>query len=187
MDVLITAPTVEPVSLSEAKLHLRVDGTDDDDLITGLIVAARENCELVTRRALVTQTRELTLNKWPVYRGIHFPVLPLQSVTAITYTPDEGEAVVIDGGDYVVDTVYGRLVLKADAVWPTAALQVVAAIKVRYVAGYGSAVAVPQAIKQAMLLLIGEWYEQREAGVVRDTGPAAALLSPYRNWTVEYS
>lgn len=186
MDTLITAPEAEPLSTIEAKAHLRVDVTDDDDLIAGLIQAAREWCEQYTRRAFVTQTRELVLNRWPVGTVIKFPALPLQSVTSIKYTDEDAVEATFAASNYLVDTSWGVLKLKDSTSWPTATLQSLAAIKVRYVAGYGDdGTDVPQAIRQAMLLLIGEWYEQREAGVVRDTSLAMALLSPYRTWVIK--
>lgn len=62
---VVTAPAVEPITLTEAKLHCKVDLTTDDDLITPLIVAAREEIERRTWRALITQTLELVLSAWP--------------------------------------------------------------------------------------------------------------------------
>ena len=64
--ILVTAPTEEPVSLAEAKLHLRVDDNADDALIAALITAARQHAENDTRRALVTQTWRLALDQFPV-------------------------------------------------------------------------------------------------------------------------
>lgn len=62
---LITAPTEEPVSLIEAKAHLRVDIGDDDALISAMNVAARQEAEAACRRAFVTQQWKLMLDRFP--------------------------------------------------------------------------------------------------------------------------
>jgi len=76
-------PTEEPIELSEAKTHLRVEIDDDDGLIQGMIKAARENCEAVTHRALITQTWKYYLDKWPDKDYIELPLPPLQSVSSL--------------------------------------------------------------------------------------------------------
>lgn len=188
--VLVTGPAIEPVSVAEAKAHLRVDADTDDALITALVAAARQHAEAVTRRALITQTWELVLDGWPSGGEIALPLPPLQSVTSIAYTDADAGEHVLDAGDYLVDTAAepGRIVRTA-AGWPSVSLQEAAAIRVRFVAGYGDAAAdVDEAIRQAILLLVGHWYENREAvvgtGAVPKPLPLAfdALLWPYRIW-----
>lgn len=169
MAIQVSIPPVEePLTLDEAKAQCRVDVADDDTLITALIVAAREYCEARDWRAYVTQTLDLYLDAWPVGSQIELPRPPVQSVTSITYTDEDGTAATISASDYVLDTVTepGRIVLKSNISWPSVTLQIVNGIVVRYVAGYGLAVAVPQRIKQAMLLLVGHWYENREQTTV---------------------
>lgn len=164
--VLITAPTVEPVTLAEAKLHSRIDVTDDDALVTAQIVAARMYCEQWTRLALVTQTWEAVLNDWPLGREYVLPLAPLASVVSVKYTNDAGVEATMAATDYLVDTARkpGRMVLRTAASWPSVTLQEASGIKIRFTAGYGAtAAAVPQPLRQGMLLLIGTWYENREA------------------------
>lgn len=187
--VLVTAPASEPVSLAEAKLHLRVDATDEDTLITALITAARQLVEEETWRALVTQTWDYVADEWPAGDSIALPRPPLQSVTSITYIDEDGVTQTMPAADYIVDTYQHRVVLAEDAEWPSADLYPTAAVRVRYVAGYGAASAVPGPIKAAMLLLIGHLFENREA-VASGAGVASAelplgvraLLAPYRAW-----
>lgn len=166
---LVTAPGAEPVTLAEAKAHLRVDVVDDDATITGLIAAAREQGELVARRAFVTQTWELSLTCWPARSYIELPRPPLVSVTSISYVDSAGVTQTMSPGDYVVDAASepGRVWLGYNKSWPSAALRPGASISVRYVAGYGAAVAVPARYKQAVLLLIGHFYENREEVIVQ--------------------
>jgi uncharacterized phiE125 gp8 family phage protein len=185
---VVTAPTVEPVSLAEAKLQCRVDISADDALITALIVAAREMAETITRRALITQTWDWVLDAFPQGDRLEIPMPPLQSVTSITYVDQDEASDTVSSDDYVVDTdgEPGRVVLKSSATWPSVTLRVANGVAVRFVAGYGDAASdVPQAIRQAMLLTIGHWYENREdsvgvGNIQRIPIGATSLLWPYR-------
>ena len=185
---LVTGPAVEPVSLTEAKSHLRVDITDDDALITALITAARQMAEEISRRALITQTWKYILDAWPKGDELTLPLPPLQSVASITYKDKDGNSATFSSGSYIVDADCepGRVVLAYGATWPSTTLYPAGAITVQFTAGYGdSASDVPQAIRQAMLLMIGHWYENREqvtVGAVAREIPLGveALLWPYR-------
>jgi len=184
---LVTAPTDEPVTLSEAKEHLRVIGTTDDTYITKLIVAARGVVETITRRALMTQTLDWKFGAFPVDELI-VPLPPLVSVTSISYVDTAGNTVVWSSTEYaVLDagalTAAGRIVPAYGKSWPSVR-GLPNDITVRFVAGYAAA-SVPDEIRWGMLLIIGELYERRETalvGAVINTVPLSAeyLLSPYR-------
>lgn len=164
----VSAPSVEPVSLADAKLHLRVDIDDDDDLITGLIVAAREHAEEVTRRALITQTWNYYRDDFPAGETLLIPRPPLQSVGGIYYTPDEGSEQEISNDEYQVDAhgEPGRVVLTSGASWPGDALVRANGLRVQFVAGYGDeADDVPEPIRLAIKMMVGHWYENREWSV----------------------
>ena len=186
---LITAPATEPVTSTEAKSHLRVDTTADDTLIGTLITAARQHVEAHLRRALITQTWELVTDAFPVGDVLRLPLPPLVSVTSIKYTDEDGAESTLSSGLYVVDTdsTKGRVVLKNGETWPSVTLAAANGVRVRYVAGYGEASAVPRPIRQAILLLIGTMYENRESVLVAQGVTVAqlpfgvdALLMPYR-------
>lgn len=182
---LITAPASEPVSLAEAKLHLRVEHAADDALITALIQAARERAEAITRRALITQTWEMYLDEWPEQGFIRLPLPPLQSVTSAKYTDTDGAEYTFTDWTADAASLPGRVVLNHGAAWPSVTLRPVNPIAVRFVAGYGDAAAVPASIKAAMLLMIGHLYENREESVVGVSIAALpmgaeALLAPFR-------
>jgi len=171
--VLVESPETEPVSLTEAKLHLRVDGSDEDTLISALIVAARQAAESYTRRAFITQTWRYTCDR--LTTAVTLPHQPLQSVTSIAI-----DGVTLAASNYEVDTASGR-------VRPLSryAADDIGGIAITFVSGYGAASDVPQAIRQAMLLMVGHWYEHREAvitGSISSELPltARALLAPYR-------
>lgn len=162
---IATAPAEEPISLSEAKLHLRVDISDDDDLITSQIVTARRRAEKIAGRALVTQTWDYVLDAFPEGDTLEIPKPPLQSITSIKYYDEDGTEYTVDSGDYYVDTYGepGRVVLKSSATWPSTTLREANGVIVRFVAGYGDAEDVPEEFKQAIYLLVGHFYENREA------------------------
>lgn len=184
--ILSTAPATEPLTLADVKLHLRVDITDDDTLIMSLLRAARLYVEQICRprRALVAQTWLYVADDFPS-GPLELRVVPLQSVTSVQYVTDAGVTATVSSADYHVDTYRqpGRIVLKSTANWPSVTLADVNGFRVTFVAGE---TVVPDQLKQALLLLIGHWYENREtvqlSGAVPQEIPFAvsALLTPYR-------
>jgi uncharacterized phiE125 gp8 family phage protein len=187
--VMLTGPAEEPVSVAEAKAHLRVSTAADDALIGSLIVAAREHVEARCRRALMTQVWDLYLDAFPAGEEIELAMPPLRAVESVTFFRDDGTSGTVAALDYVVDTASepGRVRLVEGASWPSAELRVVNGFQVRFSAGYGGASAVPQGIKQALLLLVGALYENREEVIVAQGVSVGvlpfgvrALLSPFR-------
>jgi uncharacterized phiE125 gp8 family phage protein len=193
---LVAGPALDPISLAEAKAHCRITSTDEDGLIAGYILAARQHVEVVCNRALITQTYDLFIDRdWPYYfdldwrcnrRLIELPMAPARSVTSIVYVDSAGTSQVLAADQYVVDvtTPIGRVVPAYGAVWPGVRCQP-KAIVVRFVAGYGDQPgSVPEPIRQAMLLLVGFWYENRESASATNLTElpfaTAALLAPYR-------
>src|SRR3972149_4750261 len=165
--VLITPPAQEPVALDEARAPLRVDGAEEDTLIEAFIGAAREWTEGFTRRALVEQTWELVLDAFPAGGEIEIPRPPLISVTSLKYKDQDGAESTFPAASYIVDVASqpGRLVLATGQTWPGASLYPAGVIAVRFKAGFGDAAAVPERYKAAIKLLIGNWFENREAVV----------------------
>src|SRR5262245_27210237 len=101
---LITPPASEPISLTLAKSHLRVDHTDDDTLITAQIAGARFFAEKFTARAFITQTWELVIDQFPT-NEIKIPLPPLQTVNHIKYDDAGGVEQTVNTGNYFVDSV----------------------------------------------------------------------------------
>lgn len=179
---IITAPAEEPVTYDEAKLHLRVDTDDEATPISRMIATARQEAENLTGRALITQTLELGLDRWP--GCIKLPRPPLVSVTSVKYVDTAGVQQTLDAGDYLVDNYQepGRIIPAYGKSWPSVRRQP-NAILVRYVAGYGSASDVPAAIKNWMLLKIGTMHKMRSdvvVGQVSQIPYVDALLDGYR-------
>jgi uncharacterized phiE125 gp8 family phage protein len=184
--ILVTAPAAEPVTLSEAKDHLRVTEADEDSLITSLITAARDIAESFTNRAFVTQTWSWKLDTFRPC--LEVPKAPLVSVSSIQYVDGAGATQTLAASGYQVadaasHTVPGRIVPAYGQAWP-ATRGMPNDITVQYVAGYGGASAVPPQIRWAILLILGELYARREsaiAGTIITKVPysAEALLMPF--------
>ena len=177
---VIVGPTQEPISLSEAKEHLRV-GDSDDNYISDLITCAREFCEEYQGRAYFSQTLEITLDQWPYENNIYIRheayrfelprATPLQSITSIIYKDQDGTPNTWEAANYIIDTDSqpGQIVLPYGSIWPQFSLYPVNAIRIRYVAGIdpaSPATPFPARIRQAMRLLIGHWFENREAATI---------------------
>lgn len=185
---IITPVSTEPITLSEAKLFIISPDDTEDTLISAIITAAREYCENFTRRALATQTIEAYLPAFPVCDRFELPLPPLQSVASVKYKNSAGiETTMTVDKDYYVDdeSSVGGIVLPYGYVWPNFTEYPVNAVKVLYTAGYSSINVMPKSIKQAMLLLISYWYDNRSAVLIGDVSKeiefsVKALLNMYR-------
>lgn len=184
--ILIEGPSQEPVTLDEAKLHLRVDGIEEDSLISALISVVREFCENFTGRSLAVQTFEAVTGPFLIkYGSIKLPMPPLIEVLSFKYLNEQNEEVPLyeDSGFYEVKDMEPALLCpNPETGWPDDCALRPDAVRIRFKAGYAD---LPKSIKQAMLLLIGHFYENREA--VNRKGEfkefpfsVSALLYPYK-------
>ena len=138
----------------------------EDDEIEMWITTAREYCENVTGRALATQTIELYMDCFPYFNYYELPSPPLQSVTSVTYRDSAGDITTLTADtDYIVDdeSDVGRIVLPYGNTWDSFTPYSVNPIKTTIVTGYYASNLIPRSFKQAILLLVGHWYENREA------------------------
>lgn len=190
-----TAPVPEPVTLADAKLHLRIDSTDDDTLITALIKAARENVEASCERALMPQSWTERLDSFP-QRGYCGPVVRpfddriylrggvVSAVTSVKYIDVDGVEQTLDPLAYVANLtaepatiapVYGTS-------WP-ATRDEHGSVSVLYAVGYTDADAVPASLKAAILLIVGDLYANRtkqQDVELFDNRAVSRLLFPYK-------
>lgn len=187
--IVSTAPTVEPVTLEEAKLHLRADGTDQDALIAALIQTAREHIERICERALMPQKWKLLLDAFPACNGglIQLPGGLVSSLVSFKYFDTAGvEQTLVANTGYQADLLSqpARLLPPISGVWPTSQLDRLNAVVVEYSVGYAKASLVPAPLKAALLLIVGDLYENREASIVgsiyTETPAVKALLWPYK-------
>lgn len=199
---LISPPAAEPLSLVEAKLHLKVDVSDDDALITALISAVRQYAETELNRSLVTQSWKYTMDRFPGALGFSRAapwgteyshpdnVLLLEkgphtSITSINYVDMSGSAQVMPPADYVADLTgpLARITPVFGKIWPVTLPQIASA-SVTFVAGYGAAAAVPEGIKSWMKLRLSALYENREEVIVGTIVTPVpyfdSLLNPFR-------
>lgn len=192
---LFTAAAEEPVSLSEAKLHLRVDVSDEDTLISSLITAGREAAENFTNRSLVAQTWDWTPTTSefaPFVSGLPLdvPKPPLSTVTHIKYLDPDGVETTFSSSDYIVsapDEGNGQIALDDGAEWPETQ-DVINNVRIRFVSGFGDADDVPEALKVAIKEIVGNLFANRESVIVTGRGQAVVelpqsavwLMMPYR-------
>lgn len=165
-----TAPATEPVTLGEAKAHLRVDSTDEDAYVAGLIAAARQMAEAYTQRQLITATYTMKLHDFPVGENpICLPRTPLGSVSSITYLDADDVTTTLSTNVYEVldnDTT-AYIALKPGQIWPSARFEQYEAVTITFTAGYGAATSdVPATARSAMFLIIGNLFENREQAVI---------------------
>lgn len=196
-----TAPAAEPLTLAEAKTHCRilVDVTDQDALVTALIVTAREWCENYCRRSFVRRTYELRLDNW--CSEIRLPRGPVASVTQIQYVDSGGTLTTLAADQYQAGLydLPARIVPAYGVVWPAVKTGEIDAVLIEYVAGYAPsddsptdhAANVPDSIKAVMKLIVGHLYEQRElsanAAIFEVPFAVKVLLAPFevRDYTLE--
>ena len=166
-----TPPAVEPVTVSEAKAHLRVDVSDDDAYIATLITAAREWCEQYLDRTLIDTQWTMRLDSFPY--EIELPRPPIASAgtataVTLTYTLGDDSTATLSSTQYRVDrnSTPGVVRQLRAGTWP-ANLDDYNAVAVTWWAGYGSSgTSVPAAIRHAMLMLVAHWYENRNTVLV---------------------
>jgi uncharacterized phiE125 gp8 family phage protein len=189
---LYLAPTQEPVSLEDIKLHCRITENDDDEFLESLIKAAREQVESILHRALITQTWDYWIDGFPTHNYLELPWGKLQSVTSLAYTDSAGTTTtMVATTDYLVDTNSdpGRIILPYGVPWPSFSAYSMNPIKCRFICGYGAtAEDVPSSIRAAIKLLVAHLYEQRELvnigiqNVTEIPFTLNALLMSYRLW-----
>lgn len=159
----ISGPALEPVTLTEAKEHLRVLHNTEDVLIGRAIKAAREHVEGETGRSLITQTWKQWLPAFPRAGVIELLKPPLQSVTAIRYLDAAGVQQTLATSVYSVQPagLLGWVQRRAGQAWPVTAADP-SAVEIEFVAGYGANPAdVPESIRNAVLLLVEHMYHNR--------------------------
>ena len=191
--LLVTGPTVEPITYADFIYHDRMDLYDEsiDEAsilyIEGLILAVRMDVEKYLNRALITQTWKYYLDDFPDEYFIELPMPPLRSVESVKYTDSGGTVTpMVDGTDYLVDTISlkGRILLPYSKSWPSIIPYPMNAVEIEFICGYGDPENIPQPIKNAMLLQIASLYDNRESVVagqpIHKTDTAELLLWPYR-------
>ncbi len=187
----VTQPIVEPVSLAEAKGHCRVDSTTDDAYIASLVTAAREWVEAYMDESLVHQQLTMKMDGFPVEIELPRPPMATAGTTTavtVTYTLDEtGTTATLSSTQYRVDrdSTPGVIRTNYGGAWPGHIMDY-NAVTVTWWAGRGSSGNdVPQGVRNAILMLVGHWYERRlaaEAGSLNEIPFGAKALLDAQRW-----
>lgn len=156
----IAAPAAMPVTLAEAKAHLRGTSDTEDDTITALIATATQYLERDTGQALIDQQWRAWFDCPPADGVLELMRSPVRGIVAVTIYDSAGNATVLDGSDYYVNLVARPARMRlADGV--TLAMRA-NGIEIDFDAGYGeTGVDVPDMLKRAILVLVAHWYEFR--------------------------
>lgn len=184
LPLLIAGPALEPLSLSQTKIFLKIDGSDDDDLVTTLITAARLMVEAASNRVLVNQTWRLVLDAWPCDGVLRLPVAPVSSMAASRVFDAAGNPQVVPANVLVLEPGHDPPVIRVALPPPPIGRQS-RGLEIDVVAGFGPAATdVPAPLRQAVLRLVARWFENRGDVVSRDAGTLpveiAALIRPYK-------
>jgi uncharacterized phiE125 gp8 family phage protein len=178
--ILTTPPVAEPVTLAEAKAHLRIDDDAEDALVTALIAAARRQVEAMTGLALITQSWSFFADDWPAKGEFALPLHPLIAVEELKLHGEEGDPAVIDPAHYYVDgwARPARLILR-ERDWPKPG-RIANGIEIAATLGFGNEPSdVPDDLREAILRLVAHWHERRGDEQSRPLG-FATLIAPYR-------
>lgn len=191
--VQTSAPAVEPITLDEAKAHLRLDTADDDLLIQSLILTSRLHIEVALGLALITQTWSCFFDRWPARSGaplepagadltlrssiarsaadfdaVTLPISPVRSIDAIRVYDEDGTFVSLPVAGFTTDFISRRPRVRRNAGTATPEPgRRLNGIEFAVTCGFGSTPAdVPAPIRQALLLLVAHWYEHRDPGEI---------------------
>lgn len=161
------ATTGDAVTVRDVRDHLYISDDTFDGRLQGMIRAATDYCQRMTKRQFMPASYRLTLDRFPVDR-LELPKAPLRSITTVGYTDTEGSSATVSSTVYTVvasDHIPGFVQPAFGEIWPSTR-QEPNAVSVTFAAGYPGRAKIPGTIKQAMLLIVGHWYENRETVLV---------------------
>lgn len=162
----VTAPAGEPVTLADAKAHLRLDITDDDTLVEGLIKAARAFVEGYTNRALMTRGLSFTM---PYFADeITLPIAPVTEIESIKYIDGDGVEQTLAAENYQTDLIRTppRIKPAHGESWPLVRAGQYNGVTIQFNAGHAAAADIPGDLRHAVLLMVAHLYELREPVIV---------------------
>jgi uncharacterized phiE125 gp8 family phage protein len=177
-DPILVTPPSDLLSVEEAKLHLRGDHDEEDDLIAVLIAAAvawMDGWQGILGRCILTQTWSFTA---PALASMKLPFPDVQSAI-VSYLDAAGEEQVVDPADYRVRTIkgVGHLTFAEDFAAPAVLSGRDDAVTVTIDCGQAEA---PAPLKVAALMLVAHWYRHREGGTDDIPAPVKAVVAPFR-------
>ena len=182
--LMLTPPLAEPVTLLEAKAWLKIDSSDEDELLQTLVSAARLMIEAASGQMLMDQTWRIVLDVWPVNGRLRLPVSPLQNVVEVRVFASNGQPQMLPLSALSFEAGAEPPVLVVSGAVPTPG-RIHQGIEIDVLIGHGPLPAdVPAPLRQAVLRLVAYWFENRgdvaggeTAALPRDI---MALIAPYR-------
>ncbi len=189
--IVITPPSVEPLTLAEARVQCHVDDAAHDAMLNACISGARAKCEGLIQKFLITRTVEQNFDAFPPVNELHLRGCPAVSIVSVTYTDPLGATQALDPSAYTLDATDFAdpwLLPAYGTTWP-ATRDSINAVRVRYIAGFGAAGAdVPADVRVWLLMTTAYLFAQREA--MDATGRVAdipsrfidGLLDPWRTY-----
>ena len=184
-------PAQEPVSLLEAKDFMRLDGSEDDVLVSTLITAARIHIETTLGKILITQNWSYFLDTWPKTKTTYLPLDPIQTIEEVRFHNDQGSYEVIPLEDYSTDIISNHPRIRFHGTKPANSTKHLNQLEIRFTAGFGDEPAdVPSDLKQALLMLATHWFEQRDpiafgGNFTEVPHTIQALLNHYKKYKVQ--
>lgn len=168
---LQTAPATEPLTLSETKTYLKVDGSDDDTLITNLIATVRHAAQKYLKVSLINQSWKLSYDSYSP-TVVKLPMAPVQSITSVNAIARDQSSTLISSNAYYLSAGNQKLIFDTNIVSHI--------VQIVYLAGYGAAASnVPNPIRQGMLSHIAAIYDGR-AGANVIPAQSKNLYAPYK-------
>lgn len=174
---LVTPATTLPISVEEAKSHLRVTNDDQDDLITDLIWGATRQFENRSNEVLTEQTWDFVLNQDEVVTRVEFFKFPVKSITSVGYYDTSNAAQTVDSADYILFT-GGRPASLIFSDVPSTYLRD-DSMTIRFLAGYTT---LPFDIKQALLAKVFRLYENPHDPVDEKVSFFDKVVRDYRSY-----
>ena len=174
-----TAATTPIFTTAEAKDFLKVDTTADDTIIDNLVAAATESCQIYTNQYFINTVVTQYSDNWKEFYSLYKS--PVSSITHIKYYDKDDSLQTLAASNYILDDTYkpARIGIAVDGELPNVADRI-NAVQVKYTVGYGTASTdVPEGIRTAIILTVGNWYENRQSVITGRTATELPLSSQY--------
>lgn len=183
---MLAGPQLEPISVAEAKLFLRIDDDAENEVIAALITTARLHVERLTRRIVIEQTWRFYLDDLPESCLVELGIGPVRDVLQVIAYDREGEPTMVSPEDYVVDLTGVPARIKFRSTARSLSTRELNGYEIDFIAGFGpTTLQVPHDLRQAILLLVAHWYENRSAvstdvNLISTPKGVNDLIQPYR-------
>ena len=176
----VNTAAVNPVfTTAEAKAVLKVDVSDDDTLIDNLISAATESCQIYTNQYFIDTVVTQYSDNWNEFYTLYKS--PVVSITHVKYYDSDDSQQTLSSSNYILDGTSkpARIGIAVDGSLPNLSDRI-NAVEVKYTVGYGTASTdVPEGIRTAIILTVGNWYENRQSVITGRTATELPLSSQY--------